>query len=230
MIYFNGDSNVAGAELASLDQGMAAHLAQRLGQEYINHAFSGASNDRIYDTTMSWLLDQTQSRPTLRRRPDLVVIGWTQFNRIQWFLTDQWDSGQFWEINLIGVGIPLPEQFQARYEFWKQHIEKDGIWKTVMSNYWHNKIYNLHCLLDYFNIPHLFFNAFDNFSTENIEPAQQDWNSRFMSPYDPSQIYTLWCARNGYQEITPGFLHFDADAHRAWADVMHDHLIRNQIL
>lgn len=230
MIYFNGDSNVAGSELQDPDQGMTGHLARELGLSYVNHAFGGASNDRIYDTTISWLLDTTQSTPTLRNRPELVVIGWTQFNRIQWFLIDQWSSGQFWEINLIGAGIPIPDEFQSRYQFWKHNIEKDGVWKRVMSNYWHNKIYNLHCMLDYFEIPHLFFNAFESFATDNLDPTICDWSGTFMDPYGDSMLYTKWCLSQGYQEITPGLLHFDAAAQQAWANVMHQHINSNGIL
>ena len=230
MIYFNGDSNVAGSELKDPDQGMTGCLARALDMEYENHAFGGASNDRIYDTTMEALFDRSTGRPQLRWRPDLVVIGWTQFSRIQWFLVDQWQSGEFWEINNIGVGIPLPEQFQDRYQFWQDHVHRDGHWQVVMSHYWHNKIFNLHCLLDYHHIPHLFFNAFDRFSTENILPQQREWHGRFMSPYDDSLIYVPWCFRQGYEEITPGWNHFREDAQAAWAGIMHDHIKAHNII
>lgn len=230
MIYFNGDSNVAGTELVDPDRGITGCLARRLGMQYQNHAFGGASNDRIYDTTMADLFDRSTQKPLLKWRPDLVVIGWTQFNRIQWFLVDQWQSGEFWEINNIGVGIPLPENFQSRYQFWQEHVHRDGHWQVVMSHYWHNKIFNMHCLLDYFKIPHLFFNAFDCFSTENVLPEQRDWNDRFMSPYDQSLIYVPWCTRKGFTEITPGHHHFDETGQSAWADCMYDYIQQHQIL
>lgn len=230
MIYFNGDSNVAGSELTDPDLGMTGCLARRLGLPYTNHAFGGASNDRIYDTTMEALFDRTTQKIKLKQRPNLVVIGWTQVNRIQWFLIDQWQSGEFWEINNIGVGIPLPDEFQTRYDFWRKHIDKDGHWRLVMNNYWHNKIYNLHSILQYFSVPHLFFNAFDPFNTENLLPDQQQWHGCFMSPYDDSRAYIPWCFRNDYQEITPGWHHFREDAQSAWADEMLTHIKQNQIV
>lgn len=230
MIYFNGDSNVAGSELADPDLGMSGCLARKLGLTYENHAFGGASNDRIYDTTIDTLFDRSTNKPQLLKRPDLVVIGWTQFSRLQWFLVDKWDAGVFWEINNLGVGTPIPEEYQERYEFWKTDIEHDGNWHAVLGKYWHNKIFNLHCLLDYYSIPHLFFNAFDCFMTHGFTLAQQQWNDRFLSPYDDSLCYVPWCFRHGYQEITPGWHHFREDAQSAWADVMYNHIMAHKIL
>lgn len=230
MIYFNGDSNVAGSELEDPDLGMAGCLARGLGLPYENHAFGGASNDRIYDTTMEWLFDRSSYKPVIKRRPDLVVIGWTQFSRIQWFLVDQWNSGEFWEVNNLGVGIPIPEEYQARYEFWKTDIRYDGHWDAVLGKYWHNKIFNLHCMLDYFEIPHLFFNAFQCFLRHGLTLDQQQWNGRFMNPYDDSLCYVPWCFRQGYEEITPGWNHFREDAQEAWALTMLDQIQTHKIL
>ena len=230
MIYFNGDSNVAGSELADPDLGMTGVLSRLLGLPYENHAFGGASNDRIYDTTMQALFDRSTNKPQLRQRPDLVVIGWTQFSRIQWFLVDEWNSGEFWEVNNLGVGIPIPPEYQARYEFWKTDIRHDGNWDAVLGKYWHNKIFNLHCLLDYFAIPHVFFNAFQCFLRHGLTLDQQDWQGRFMAPYDDSLCYVPWCFRQGYQEITPGWNHFREDAQAAWAEIMHDHIRQHRIL
>jgi hypothetical protein len=83
--------------------------------------------------------------------------------------------------------------------------------------------------LEYKNIPHLFFNAFDEF----ILPEQThrlDWSNRFMSPYSKDLIYTEWCARQGYQEITPGWCHYESSAHVQWADVMYRHIKNHNIL
>jgi lysophospholipase L1-like esterase len=83
LIYFNGDSNVAGTELPETTHGMAPKLAERFDGQYktkfINDATPGASNDLIYEQTLDFL--NNPSSP----KPDLVVIGWTQFNRVQWF-------------------------------------------------------------------------------------------------------------------------------------------------
>lgn len=227
LIYFNGDSNMSGAELAESTHGMAHRLAGMFdGQyraKYINDATPGASNDLIYDQTMDFL--KNPSNP----KPDLVIIGWTEFNRVQWWLEDDWGKARLWEINQIGAGIAVPEKYQSRYQHWRKHVEKDGHWKLVQSTYWHNKIYNVHCQLDYLSIPHLFFNAFDYF----VLPEYQyhlDWNDRFLSPYDNKLIYTEWCLKQGYQEITPGLLHFDGNAHYTWASLLFDHINKHHII
>lgn len=221
---------MAGTELTNPDLGMTGCLARKLDMPYENQAFGGASNDRIYDTTMEALFDRSSGRPQLRWRPDLVVIGWTQFSRVQWFLVDQWDQGDFWEVNNLGVGMPVPEQYQSRYEFWKTDIRYDAHWDAVLGKYWHNKIFNLHCMLDYFKIPHLFFNAFQCFLTHGLTLDQQQWNGSFMSPYNDDLCYVPWCFRQGYQEITPGWNHFQEDAHSEWADVIDQHLKHHHIL
>ena len=223
LIYFNGDSNIGGEELASKKQGMAAQLAARFDAEYINPATSGASNDLIYDQTMRYFEDPHNLKP------DLVVIGWTEFNRIQWYLTDQWGHSRLWEINHLGVGIPVPEQYQKRHQHWKDNIVSDGHWNRALSDYWHNKIYNVHCMLTRKGIPHLFFNAFNHFKKIH-DRYELPWDESFLSPYSEELIYTKWCLAQGYNEITPGYMHFPPEAHAAWADVMYTHIKTHKLI
>lgn len=215
-IYFNGDSNVAGTELKNpLRDGMAPKFAEYFNADIINGAKPGASNDWIYDTTMLYLSNN--------QLPDLVIIGWTDFSRMQWFI-----DNQFYEINHIGVSINLPEKYQNRYQYWKDHVQLDGMWNWVMSSYWHNKIYNLHSILNYKKIPHLFFNAFDYFKVE--QHYRMDWDHSYLEPYSEELIYTKYCNRNGYPEITPGWHHYPPEAHQHWAELMYNHIKQHNIL
>lgn len=220
---------MAGGELDDPADGMSVSLYRRLVPadfhcyQLNNLAENGASNDLIYDTTMRYL--ENPNNP----RPDLVVIGWSQFNRIQWYLVDRWNKGAFWEINKLGVGIPVPEEYQNRYQHWKDHVEQGGHWHLVQSAYWHNKIFNLHSMLDHMRIPHLFFNAFDPFVTHH-DQYHLDWQGCFMGPYEDTYIYTRWCEREGYQEITPGWQHYNADAHDRWASIMYDYMKNQNII
>lgn len=222
LIYFNGDSNVAGTELDDpKNHSMAARLCHRFSAESISQAQAGASNDYIYDTTMAWL----QQNP----KPDLVVIGWTEFGRLQWYLVDEYGLGCFWEINHIGVGIPIPEIYQPRYQFYLNHIQRHNEWHSVQAFYWQNKIYNLHCMFNHLGIPHLFFNTFNHFYVKGAGLGM-DWNNAHLSPYDKSQVYVEWAQEQGYQQITPGWFHFDDSAHDAWAQIMYDHIKEHNIL
>lgn len=227
LIYFNGDSNVAGSELREASEGMAFKLTEKFDGNYkskfINDAVPGASNDLIYDQTMDFLKNPNNAQP------DLVVIGWTQFSRIQWFLVDDTGHGKFWEINKIGVGLPVPAEYKERYDHYVEHVQRNGDWVLVQSAYWHNKIFNLHKILEHKKIPHLFFNAFEPFLMPE-DKFKQDWNSTFLSPYSSELIYTLNVHRRGHKEITPGWQHYDHNAHAYWADIMYKHIKEHKLV
>jgi hypothetical protein len=202
-ILFNGDSNMAGEELMDRSQSMAGVIAKHFDAESVNLSLSGASNERIYSTTLEYL----EKNPA----PDLVVVGWSEHGREQWYL-----NGKFHEVNNLGVGANVPEQLRRRYQFWKNYIQRDEHWFRVMGVYWHNKIFNLHTMLLEKNIPHYFFNAFFAFSHPLKE--QLDWKNHFFRPYYQNHCYITWCQQQGYEEITPGWQHFDEQAHKAWAE------------
>lgn len=213
---FNGDSNVAGCELANPDvESMAAVISERHGARCVNLAKDGASNDRIYDTTLEYLRDNPA--------PDFVMIGWTEHGREQWY-----HDGRMYEINDLEVGERVPEQYRRRHQFWKMHIKHDTDWHRVMGYYWHNKIYNLHIMLKEKNIPHYFFNAF--FAFHGPIEQQLDWHGNFYQPYAQNRTYINWCQEQGYREITPGWLHFNSDAHKSWADELVRALTEDKVL
>ena len=209
-ILFNGDSNMSGEELSNRDQGMAGVIASHFGATATNIAVSGASNDLIYNST----LDYIRNNPA----PDLVVIGWTEHGREQWYF-----DGEFHEINQLDVGQRIPEQFRRRYQFWKNHIQKEGEWHRVMGYYWHNKIYNLHLMLQEKHIPHLFFNAFSAFQVADLG-EQLNWDSAFFHPYHQNLCYINYCVEHEFKEITPGWQHYDHVAHEAWGNTMIDYM------
>jgi len=226
-ILFNGDSNVAGTELESWEQGMASQLAKKLGaSNMINLAAPGASNDLIYESTLNYLNHNINNSALV---PQFVVIGWSQCERIQWFIEDQYGTSRFWEINQLGVGAPIPTQYQERYQYWVDHISTNGLWKHIQTIYWHNKIYNLHRFLISKQIPHLFFNAIDSFVLDEHVP-KNNWGHMFYSPYDSLGTYINYCQTNGYQEITPGWRHYPAAAHEQWAEVLYQYILSQKIL
>lgn len=201
-ILFNGDSNIAGEELIDRSKSMAGVIARHFNAEYDNLAVSGCGNDRIYDTTLDYLRENP--------KPDLVVIGWTEHGREQWYY-----DNRFHPVNRLGVGEPLPEHFRRRHQFWKNYIQQDPDWFRVMGMYWHNKIYNLHTMLLEKGIPHYFFNAF--FPFYHPPEEQLDWKNHFFRPYEQNMCYITWCEHHGFKEITPGWHHYNEDAHLAWA-------------
>jgi hypothetical protein len=210
-ILINGDSNMCGEELEDRSLGIGGQLCQILGGEEINLALSGASNDRIYNTTLEYI----NKNPA----PDLIVIGWSEMCRVQWFLTDQ--GPEFVEINNLGVGRrEYPPEYDNRLKQWFT-VADNPDYRAALGYYWHERIYNLHKLLEFRKIPHVFFHAFHNFTIHD----QLDWGNRFMEPYHWCYTndllylsYTQWCAQNGYKEITPGWYHYEPAAQRVWAE------------
>lgn len=215
-ILFNGDSNMNGEELDNRDKSMAGVIAEHFGATSTRLAVSGASNDLIYNSTLDYINNPENIKP------DLVIIGWTEHGREQWYF-----EGQMHEINQLDVGQRIPEQFRRRYQFWKNHIQSEGEWHRVMGYYWHNKIYNMHLMLREREIPHLFFNAFNAFQIPN-ENEWLQWHDTFFRPYHQNLCYVSWCRERGYKEITPGWEHYNEDAHAAWGKTMIDYMYNHQ--
>ena len=217
----NGDSNMCGEELEDRSLGIGSQVAQILGAEVNNLSLSGSSNDRIYNSTIEYISGQP--------RPDLVVIGWSEMCRVQWFLDDVYRTGEFVEINNLGVGRrEYPAEYARRLERWHE-VSNNLEFRTHLSYYWHERIYNLHKLLQNRSIPHVFFHAFHDFKIHHTED-QLDWSDCFMAPYSWDDTYIHWAERSGYQEITPGWYHFEPAAQRHWAELVVEHVRKHHIL
>jgi len=224
-ILFNGDSNMTGIELRDVSKSTAAVIAVGFSAtNIINLAQDGASNDYIFDTTMAFL---RFARDYENLKPKLVVIGWTQPQREQWWLENASGHGQLWEINKIGVGIPMPDRYRQRFEIWDHARHRDGRHISAMTDYWHNRIYTLHGYLESLDIPHLFFNAW-----LPLRDTQEgfNWNRCFFHPYDADMTYINWCRHHGHQEITPGLDHYDESAQTAWGNHLLEYAVQNNIV
>lgn len=221
ILYVNGDSHSAGAEavndycFAQDDQlyyalGRIPHpdnervsygcnVANELGAILHCDAESASSNARIIRTTKEYLKQHT---------PDAIIIGWSTWEREEWF-----HEGNYWQVNAGGVGHDWPDSIKEKY---KQYV-MDLDWTTVTTTA-HDDIYNFHHELNELKIPHLFFNTFNDFSTQ--EP--KDWNNCYINPYDPNMTYWRWLTNSGFKS-KPSY-HFGADAHRKWAEFLLPHL------
>ena len=234
-ILLNGDSNMSGEELEDCSLSMGSQLCQILGGEEINLALSGASNDRIYNTTLEYI----NKNPA----PNLIVIGWTEMCRVQWFLTNQDASFAqtnqtpgFVEINSLGIGSrEYPSEYDNRLKHWFT-VANNKDYRDALSFYWHERIYNLHKLLEFQKIPHIFFHAFHNFRIHD-QMNQLNWSNRFMEPYTwcfTNEIvnfsYIYWCERNDYKQITPGWFHYEPAAQRAWAERLAIHIQKHNLM
>ena len=215
ILYVNGDSHSAGTEAVNsfafaeddplyralgrqphpdnLFVSYGSILAKNLSAELYCDGESAGSNDRIIRTTKHYLRNN---------RPDLIVIGWSTWEREEWFY-----EGQYWQINAGGVGADWPDAVKQQYKHWVTTIDhKQKQYKAQ------EKIYQLHQEL--VDIPHLFFNTYSSLKLAD----KIDWQINYLDPYDDSQTYYNWLKNKNIKTVNPNSHHFGSDAHQIWAD------------
>ena len=196
MIYVNGDSHSAGAELINgycfaaddrryIAWGSRAHpeaiphtygykIAQALNQSFFLEAESASSNARILRTTQK-TISETKDKSKL-----FVIIGWTTWEREEWEYLDG-----YLQVTASGTDS-VPESMEEEYKEWvvKQTPEEFERKRQL----WIQKIDQFSKELDDQNIKHLFFHTNE---------------------------YTQYLNEQGYQAVNGGY-HFGIDAHTAW--------------
>ena len=196
MIYINGDSHSAGAELVDgccfaaddrryIAWGSRAHpeaipltfgykIAQALNQPFFMDAESASSNDRILRTTRQFV-EQTQNKSKL-----FCVIGWTTWDREEW----EYQDGH---IQITASGIDsVPESMQGEYKECVINQTREELRRK--RKLWTKQIMEFSQELVEQDIKHIFFHTYD---------------------------YIDYLKKQGYQTINDGE-HFGIDAHTAW--------------
>jgi hypothetical protein len=84
-------------------------LADAIGAELHCGALAAASNYRIIRTTKEYLQDN---------KPDLIVIGWSTWEREEWLHNDI-----YWQVNAGGVGHDWPDVIKERYVSYISNLE-----------------------------------------------------------------------------------------------------------
>lgn len=221
ILYVNGDSHSAGAEAVNnycfAEDDPFYHALGRIphpdnervsyGCNIANELFavlhcdaeSASSNSRIIRTTKEYLK---------QHRPDAVIIGWSTWEREEWF-----HDGVYWQVNAGGIGHDWPDPIKEQYQ--QYIVELD--WAAATSQA-HKQIFELHTELSDLKIPHLFFNTYNDFGTQ----LKKQWNGCYIDPYDPNMTYWRWLTNHGFQSNAS--YHFGPDAHRKWADFLLPHL------
>jgi len=219
-LFVNGDSHTArvyGSEALSATQ----LLAQRYQCGYHNIALPGGSNQRIIRTTIESLKD-------LDPKSTLIVIGWSSFERTEWFFQDQWHQ-------ICGdAQYAVDKQLQ---ELWHQHIE--SWWHDDNHECWrrqadqHHAIWVFHRLLHDLGYEFLFYQGCKTFFFDGCpqqdQPFRLPWipNTWVHDPYvqisqDNERViesFSHYVESLGYQH-TDDRAHFGADAHEAWANYL----------
>lgn len=206
MIYINGDSHSYGYGLDS-NKRFGNLVAEHFDQKCINQSLIGASNDYILRTSRRYLQ---------KFRPNLVIIGWSTWEREEWE-----HQGQYYNVNSSGYNS-LPVELQDRYKIWIADQNETSL--QIKSDHWHREIWQWHCELKQKNISHVFFNCMYNFF--NAQP--QDWNRCYIEPYQNDYSYYWYLKKRGYQ--TDECYHYRADGHACWAEFLIKYIKENQLL
>lgn len=232
ILYVNGDSHTAAAEAvnnhafamddgALFYMGRAPHpanlaiswgkcLSQSLKTSFQCGAESASSNQRILRTTRDWL-----KQP--RNQDAFVVIQWSTWEREEW----QDQDGRYYQINASGID-DVPESMKLRYKNFVANVD----WRSC-TQMWHDRIWEFHKELQDQDIPHIFFNGNNNFSTIS---NQYDWGTSYIDPYNPNSTYDAILKQNSYQTVAPNSWHFGKEAHSFWANYMLQYIVRNQLM
>lgn len=212
ILYVNGDSHSAGAELTNPAVNWPALLADRMGYRLINDAVSGASNSRILRTASDF---STQANPA----DTFIIIGWSSWEREEWSM-----NGRYYNVN-AGGHDSMPPELELRYKTWVAEQSPDTM--SAKSKITHQQLYRFHRGLKERRIPHLFFNAFMPFQHRHPVSSRPEWNNRYLGPYDNDLSYFWYLKNQGFKHSS--YYHFNNDAQPVWAEVLHKFILENKL-
>lgn len=207
ILYANGDSHTYGINL-SFDQKFVKILADHFDMELINDSKVGASNDHILRITKEYLNIH---------RPDLVVIGWSSWEREEWM-----HENKYYNVNSSGHDL-LPKDLETKYKQWVADQTTETLYKK--SQQWHDVIYKFHIELTESKIPHVFFNCmYDFFGVCN----QQVWNHAHVGPYISERSFYWYLTQHGFN--ADEWYHHGAEANQCWANFLIKHIEDHDII
>lgn len=219
-LFANGDSHTFGSELTWHKNAYSHLLSKKLNfVEITNLAVGGASNDRIIRTTEKYLLECDKKN----LYPDFILIGWSAYNRQDWYSKGKYisvPSDECNEPNLIN---------SKRFEYSKT-IFNDINFVSKFTKYFHEKIYNLHLDLTHRKIPHLFLNTCISFAkaTNLNDLITYDWKNRFYEPYSEYGSFYNWGIKNNYKETQ--YKHLEQKCHDDFAEILYNYIIKHDLL
>jgi hypothetical protein len=233
ILYVNGDSHAAAAEAVNnhafaMDDGAyfylgrrphpanqavswATQLARTLKVSLHLEAESASSNARILRTARAWMEERKHSV-----EDKLVVIQWSTWEREEWLYGDT-----YYQVGASGQD-QVPADAAERYRNFV--IGTDWATKTQQA---HDEIWAFHLELQSQNIPHVFFNGNNDFSTIK---DRKDWGTSYIAPYDPAQTYDAVVRSKGIETVAPNSWHFGQDGHAAWFRHMLNYLMTNKFI
>jgi hypothetical protein len=220
-LYVNGDSHSQHCYPAHTKLPTATELlADRLGLEYQNQALAGGSNQRIIRTTLEYL-------PKLDPAETVIVIGWSSFERTEWYYREQWHQicGQA----AYNIDPELKLLWKNHITKWNLNVDKERFCRMQEQ---HQAIWCFHVLLTNLGYQHLFYQGCDTFffdmCPEQNGPYQLLWAPETWAhnPYVTitgqtryGENFSQYVSANGCKHADE-WAHYGQDAQQVWADYL----------
>lgn len=224
-LYVNGDSHTAQCYPNS---GLTATeiLANKFNLHYKNSAVPGGSNQRIIRTSWQQLRDYDP-------KTTLVVIGWSSFERTEWYQQGQWH--QICGDSNYAIDPTIKDLWQHHIRAWQANVHYENFRIMIEQ---HQAIWLFHQQLIDLGFSVLFYQGCDTFFFDGCPQQDQgfelDWNDVWVhDPYvrlNPDNSRTVenfsrWALNHGFSH-TDNRAHFGSDAHSAWAEYLEPWLVR----
>ena len=180
-------------------------------------ALPGGSNQRIIRTTIEAL-------PTLNPTDTFILIGWSSWERTEWFYNNQWHaiSGD--------PGYNIPEFIQQRWQENNEYFQRHFVDRTAEQEIWRcgkeqeHAIYTFHRLLHNLGYKFLFFLGceYPFFQQEEAGGeinAELHWlpGTWAHNPYKETG-FSYHSRQLGFERDAKW--HYGQDAHDAWTSVL----------
>lgn len=214
--FINGDSHTAGSYSPNnVANPFAKQIANYFNSTFTNIALPGGSNQRIIRTTIEQL-------PNLNPADTIILIGWSSWERTEWFWNDQWH--QICGDPEYSIPAFYQQRWQANTDYYhNQFVDKSADQELWMrSKYQENAIFVFHKLLHQLGYKFLFFlgcaNSF-RWESESSKNSKLPWIPGTWA-HDPyiEEGFSYSCEKQGYSKDS--LWHYGQEAHDYYAKVL----------
>ena len=217
-LWVNGDSHTAGSySPVNITNTFAKQIADRFELDYTNIAEPGGSNQRIIRTTI-------QALPDLNPQETFILIGWSSWERTEWYYNRQW-------YKICGdPGYNIPEFIRQRWHENNEYFQRHFVDRTAEQEIWRcakeqeHAIWTFQQLLHNLGYKFLFFLGceYPFFQQEELDrgiDSKLPWLSETWA-HDPYQEtgFSHYSLQQGF--VRDHLWHFGQDAHDAWAKIL----------
>jgi hypothetical protein len=217
-LWVNGDSHTAGSHSpVNITNTFAKQIAGHFDSTYTNISLPGGSNQRIIRTTIEAL-------PNLDPKDTFILIGWSSWERTEWYYNGQWHK-------IVGdPGYNIPDFIQLRWKENNEYFQRHFVDRTAEQEIWRcakeqeHAIWTFHQLLNNLGYRFLFYLGceYPFFYQEELDKKMDSklpWLPGTWA-HDPYQEtgFSHYSQQQGF--VRDNRWHFGQDAHDAWAQVL----------